>query len=137
MTGLERFSTMRRVNRKTAAWCSGLLIIVQMVMGPVAHPMSGFAAAADCEHAAAPVAPQMHGDCGDCPPAPDQSPGDSEKDHSGPHGHCKCACPCGHTPALAMVAFAAPKPAPPTDVASEPKGPTFSPPLFDFLRPPN
>jgi hypothetical protein len=133
MTGLERLSTMRRVNRKTAAWCSGLLIIVQMVMGPVAHPMSAFAGAADCEHAT----PQMHDDCGDCPPAARESPGDSEQDHSSTQGHCKCACPCGHTPALATVTFAVPKPVPPADVASEPKGPTFSPPLFDFLRPPN
>ena len=137
MTGLESFSTMRRVNRKTAAWCSGLLIIVQMVMGPVAHPMSGFAGAADCEHAAAPVAPQVHGDCGDCPPATHESPGDSRQDHSSTQGHYTCACPCGHTPALATVTFAVPKPVPPADVASELKGPTFSPPLFDFLRPPN
>ena len=137
MTGLERFSTMRRVNRKNAAWCSGLLIIVQMVMGPVAHPMSGFAGAADCEHAAAPVAPPMHGDWGDCPPAAHESPGDSRHDHSSTQGHYTCACPCGHTPALATVTFAVPKPVPPADVASEPKGPTFSPPLFDFLRPPN
>ena len=122
---------MHRVNRKTAAWCSGLLIIMQMVTGPVAHPMSGFAGDADCEHAAAPVAPQMHGDCGDCPPAARESPEDSRQDHY------KCACPCGHTPALATVAFAVPKPIPPADVASEPKGPTFSPPLYDFLRPPN
>jgi hypothetical protein len=137
MTGQVRFSTMRRVNRKTAAWCSGLLIIVQMVMGPVAHPMSGFAGAADCEHAATSNTPQLAGDCGDCPPAPGQSPGGSPQDHSGTHGHYKCTCPCGHTPALATVAFAALKPVPPADVASEPKGPTFSPPLFDFLRPPN
>jgi hypothetical protein len=137
MTGQERLSTMRRVNRKTAAWCSGLLVIVQMVMGPVAHPMSGFAGAADCDHAAAHAAPQMQGDCGDCPTAAHDSPGDSRQDHSSTHGHYKCTCPCGHTPALATVAFAVPKPDLPADVASEPKGPTFSPPLFDFLRPPN
>jgi hypothetical protein len=131
------FSTMRPVNRKTAAWCSGFLIIVQMLMGPIAHPMSGFAGAADCEHATVPGTPQVDGDCGDCPPAPGQSPGGSQQDHSGTHGHYQCVCPCGHTPALASVAFAVRKPAPPADVASEPKGPTFSPPLFDFLRPPN
>jgi len=95
---------MRRVNRKTAAWCSGLLVIVQMVTGPVAHPMSGFIGGADCEHAAALGTPQIGGDCADCPPAPDQSPAGSPQDHSG---------------------------------TSEPKGPTFSPPLFDVLRPPN
>ena len=128
---------IRRVNRKTAAWCSGLLIIVQMVMGPVAHPMSGFAGAADCEDAAAPVAHQLHGDCGDCAPAAHESPGDSRQDPSSTHCHYRCACPCGHTPALVTVTFAIPKPVPPADVASEPKGPTFSPPLFDFLRPPN
>jgi hypothetical protein len=137
MTGQERFSTMRRVNRKTAAWCSGLLIIVQMVMGPIAHPMSGYNGAADCEHAAVPVTPQVGGDCADCPPATDQAPGDSRQDHTGPHEHYRCACPCGHTPALATVALAVLKPAPPADVAGEPKGPTFSPPQFDFLRPPN
>jgi hypothetical protein len=104
MTGQKRFSTMRRVNPKTAAWCSGLLVIVQMVTGPVAHPMSGFIGGADCEHAAALGTPQIGGDCADCPPAPDQSPAGSPQDHSG---------------------------------TSEPKGPTFSPPLFDVLRPPN
>lgn len=137
MTGLERFHTMRRVNRKTAAWCSGLLIIVQMVMGPVAHPMSGFAGVADCEHAAAPVAPQLHGDCADCPPVPGQPAGGTQQDHSGSHGHYRCTCPCGHTPALATLVIVVRKPTPPADVASEPKGPTFAPPLFDFLRPPN
>jgi hypothetical protein len=137
MTGLERLSTMRHVNLKTAAWCSVLLIIVQMVMSPVAHPMSGFAGAADCEHAAAPVAQQMNGDCGDCPPAARESPGDSRQDHSTTQGHYACACPCGHTPALATATFAVPKPVPPVDVASEPMGPTFSAPLFDVLRPPN
>jgi hypothetical protein len=137
MTGQERFSTMRRVNRKTAAWCSGLLIIVQMVMGPIAHPMSGFAGAADCVHATVPGTPMANDDCGDCPPTQDESPGGSQQDHSSTHGHHKCACPCGHTPALSTVTFAVPKPVPPADVASEPKGPTFSPPLFDFLRPPN
>lgn len=132
-TGLERFSTMRRANRKTTAWCSGLLIILQMVMGPVSHPMSGSAGAADCEH----PAPQMHSDCGDCPPAARKSPEDSRQDHSSTHCHYQCACPCGHTPALATGTFAASKPIPPADVASEPKGPTFPPPLFDFLRPPD
>ena len=128
---------MRRVNRKTAAWCSGLLVIVQMVMGPLAHPMSGFTGAADCEHAAALGTPQAAGDCMDCPAAPDESPAGSQQDHSGTHSHYRCACPCGHTPALAAVAFAALEPVPPADVASDPKGPAFSPPLFDFLRPPN
>jgi hypothetical protein len=137
MTGLGRFSTMRRVNRNTAAWCSGLLIIVQMVTGPIAHPMSGLTEAADCAHAAIADVPQVDSDCGECPPTPHQPTGGSQQDHAGTHGHYRCVCPCGHTPALATATFAVPKPAPPADVASEPKGPTFSPPLFDFLRPPN
>ena len=137
MTGRDHLPTMRRVKRKTAAWCSSLLIVVQMVMGPVAHPMSGFAGAADCVHAVVATAPHVDSDCGECPPAPDQPASGSQQDHSGTHGHYRCACPCGHTPALATVTFAVPKPVPPADIASEPKGPTFSPPLFDFLRPPN
>ena len=128
---------MHRVNRKTAAWCSGLLIIVQMVMGPVAHPMSGFAGATDCVHATVPGTPIADDACGDCQPTQDESSGGSHQDDSSTHCHYKCACPCGHTPALSTVTFAVPKPVPAADVESEPKGPAFSPPLFDFLRPPN
>jgi hypothetical protein len=133
----ERLATMRRVNRKTAAWCSGLLIVVQMVTGPVAHSMPDFTDAGACQHAAAHGTPAMDGDCGDCPPAPDQSPAGSQHDRAGTHDHGKCPCPCGHTPALGTTTLAAPKPAPPAEVANEPKGPAFSAPLFDFLRPPN
>lgn len=128
---------MRRVNRKTAAWCSGLLIILQMVIGPVAHPMPGSVEDADCDHASQHGALQLDGDCGQCPSAPAESPAGSQHDHPTPHAFCKCACPCGHTPALATPAIAILKPSLPAEVPGEPKGPAFSPPLFDLLRPPN
>lgn len=137
MTGSERFATMRRVNRRTAAWCSGLLVIVQMVTGPVAHPMPGPMQAADCQHAVAPGTPHGDADCGDCPSAADHFPAGSKPDQPTTRTHCACACPCGHTPLLASPTVPVLKPALPADVRSEPKGPTFSPPLFDFLRPPN
>ena len=137
MTGQERSSTICRVNRRTSAWCSGLLIIVQMMTAPVAHPLSGGAAIADSGQAAASLASQGRGDGGHCPPAAHESSGDGRQDHTRANGHDKCACPCGHTPALATATFAALKPVPPADAAGELKGPTFTPPRSDILRPPN
>jgi hypothetical protein len=128
---------MPAVNRKTAAWCSSLLIIVQMVVGPLAHPMSDPAATDDCGPATYAGRAQSNGDCGDCPAASDHAAAGSQHDQPPKHSDCRCSCPCGHTPALAMPSLAVMQPALPEALAGEPKGPTFTPPLYDFLRPPN
>jgi hypothetical protein len=128
---------MPAVNRKTAAWCSALLVIVQMVVGPVAHPMSNSAATGDCGRAAYASTAHSDGDCAGCPAAPDDAPAGSQHAQPAQHSDCKCACPCGHTPALAMPSLTIMRPALPEALEGEPKGPTFSPPLYDFLRPPN
>lgn len=125
------------MNRKAAAWCSALLIIVQMVVGPVAHPMPAAAAMDDCDSTVPAGAPSTGDDCGNCPSAPHHEPGDSGHDQPAQLSDCNCACPCGHTPALAMPVLPMTRPPLPEALASEPKGPAFSPPLFDFLRPPN
>jgi hypothetical protein len=128
---------MPAVNRKTAAWCSSLLIIVQMAVGPVAHPMSNSAATDDCGRATHAGTAQSDGHCEDRLASPDRGPAGSQHEQPAKHSDCKCACPCGHTPALAMPSLAVIRPALPEALAGEPKGPTFAPPLYDFLRPPN
>lgn len=128
---------MPAVNRKTAAWCSSLLIIVQMVVGPVAHPLPNPAATDDCGRVASAGTAPSDGDCEDCRAAPDHVPTGSQHEQPAKHSDCSCACPCGHTPALAMPSLAVMRPALPEALAGEPKGPTFTPPLYDFLRPPN
>lgn len=128
---------MPAVNRKTAALCSSLLIIVQMVVGPVAHPMSSGTATDDCEPATFPGSARTDGHCEDCLAAPDNSAAGAQHERPAKHSDCRCSCPCGHTPALAMPGLAVMRPALPEALSGEPKGPAFSPPLYDFLRPPN
>ena len=128
---------MTAVNRKTAAWCSALLVVVQMVVGPVAHPMPGATAMDDCGQVTHADTPQSDGDCQDRHAAPDHAPAGSQHDQPAKHSSCRCACPCGHTPALAMPSLEVMQPALPEALAGEPKGPTFTPPLYEFLRPPN
>lgn len=111
---------MPALNRKTAAWCSSLLIIVQMVVGPVAHPMA-----------------PSDGIRSDCLAAPDHVSTGTQHEQPARHSDCSCACPCGHTPALAMPNLAVMRPSLPEALAGEPKGPAFAPPLYELLRPPN
>lgn len=132
-----RYPTMPATIRKTAAWCSALLVIAQMVVGPVAHPMSIATETDLCGQVTSADAAHADGDCGDCGAAPDHAPAGSEHEQPAKHFGCKCACPCGHTPALAMPNLVVMRPALPEALAGEPKGPTFTPPLYDFLRPPN
>jgi hypothetical protein len=120
------------MNRKAAAWCCALLIIVQMVVGPVAHPMPAGLAMDECEAAA-----HAGDDCADRPSDTRHDADDPGHNHPLQPSGCSCACPCGHTPALAMPVMPVSRPALPEALASEPKGPAFAPPLFDFLRPPN
>lgn len=128
---------MPAINRKTAAWCSALLVIVQTVVGPVAHPMSNAAATDDCGQVTLSDTAHSGDDCGDCRTAPGHAPTDSQHEQPSKHSGCKCACPCGHTPALSLPGLAVIQPTLPEALAGEPKGPTFTPPLYDFLRPPN
>lgn len=123
---------------KTAAACSALLVVAQLVVGPVAHPMSIATATEPCDDVAAPaVASHADRDCGDWRAAPDHDPAGSQHEHSAKHPGCSCACPCGHTPALAMPNLVVIQTALPEALAGEPKGPAFTPPLYELLRPPN
>lgn len=133
----NRAPTMPAPKRKTAAWCSALLAVVQLVVGPVAHPASTAAATDDCGQHTYAGAAHTGDDCTGCPAAIDHAAGDSQHGQPARHSACKCSCPCGHTPALAMPSLAVMPPALPEALASEPKGPAFTPPLYDFLRPPN
>jgi hypothetical protein len=129
---------VRRTNRPTTAWLSAFLIILQMVMGPVAHPISPGTGSGDCGHGTPHASPQDHGDDPDCRGTHDHAP--SAARHDGARDgaeHARCPCPCSHTPALAMPTIVAPQPAPPEGVDGVLKGPAFSPPLFELLRPPN
>jgi len=123
------------MNRRTAAWLASVLIVLQMVLGPVAHPMTGAVGAVHCTHAAGSAA-CGGGDCGNCPSGSDHAPG-PHHGHDGATSHARCSCPCAHTPALSIASFTLARPDVPVALACEPKGPAFSPPLFDFLRPPN
>lgn len=125
------------MNRKTAAWTSALLIILQMVTGPVAHPMPGPPVTQDREPATYTGTAHSQDECLDGATAPDHSSTGSQHDQPAKHSGCQCTCPCGHTPALAMPTLSVARPALPEVVAVEPRGPAFTPPLYDFLRPPN
>jgi hypothetical protein len=128
---------MPAVNRKTAAWCTALLVIVQTVVGPVAHPMTIATATDHCRQVSRADTAHSDGDCDDCHAVPDDARAGPQHQQPTRHSDCRCACPCGHTPALAMPNLDVMRPALPEALAGEPKGPAFTPPLHDFFRPPN
>lgn len=128
---------MPAVNRKTAAWCTALLVVVQTVVGPAAHPMTIATATDDCRQVSWADAAHSDGDCDDCRAVPDDARADPQHQQPTRHSDCRCACPCGHTPALAMPNRDVMRPALPEALAGEPKGPAFTPPLYDLFRPPN
>jgi hypothetical protein len=128
---------MRRVNLKFAAWCSALLVIAQLTTGPVAHALSDAMSCIGCTHVAAAGSPPVEDACADCPEAADQSPAGSHHDHRGGSCHCHCAQTGTHTPAAATLNLVALLPAEPEALSGEPKGPAFSAPQYEFLRPPN
>jgi hypothetical protein len=93
---------MPAVNRKTAAWCTALLVIVQTVVGPVAHPMTIATATDHCRQVSRADTAHSDGDCDDCHAVPDDARAGPQHQQPTRHSDCRCACPCGHTPALAM-----------------------------------
>lgn len=128
---------MRGVKRKVSAWLAGLAIIVQMVVGPVAHPMPEGLGPDGCDHATEAVTRWAGDNHEDAPAGANHCPDGSQHGHAGRLAHAGCVCPCAHTPALAMAGMLAEAPALPTEVLTDLKGPAYAAPLFDFLRPPN
>lgn len=137
MTRRVAACTIRRVNRKAAAWCSALLVIAQLVTGPIANALSDAMGCIGCTHAATSGSPQAGDGCTDCPDASDDAPAGSHDDHRRGSCHCHCAQAGTHTPAVTTPTFVALLPAEPEALCGEPKGPAFSSPDFEFLRPPN
>lgn len=127
---------MRAMQRRTSAWLACLLILGQMMIGPLAHSMSGATMAGHCTHAAG-MTDCAGDDCGMCPGTHGHAPPATQHGHSGALAHARCSCPCATTPALATTHFVATRPWVPVTLPGELQGPAFSPPIFDFLRPPN
>ncbi|HEX7374940.1 MAG TPA: hypothetical protein VF277_08190 [Steroidobacteraceae bacterium] len=124
------------MKRRIGAWLACLLVIAQMTIGPVAHPMDDAGSAGPCSHATG-TAACGDGDCGHCPLGTNHTAPGPHHGHGGAPSHARCANPCGHTPALATASFLPLRASAPLAWADDPPGSSRDSPLFDFLRPPN
>jgi hypothetical protein len=129
--------TIRRVKRRVAAWCSALLVIVQLTTGPIAHALSESLGCIGCTHATAGHSPTVDDGCADCPETSDGGPTGSGHHHGKGSCHCHCSQTGTHTPAMTPTNVVTVLPAGPESPGGEPTGPAFAAPLFDLLRPPN
>jgi len=126
---------MRTVNPKVVACVCALLIIFQMAAGPVSLAFAGSAADTGCDHAGTVHAWHEDEDCGDHSQARDDS--ESSQHHSGSMGQCHCVHSVSQTLVVSSLMIVAALPAETEAFASVLRGPAYSAPLFEFLRPPN
>lgn len=127
---------MPRMKRRTGAWLACFLVLAQMTIGPVAHPMNDPGAVGPCSHALD-NATCGDEDCGRCPPGTNHTHGAPLHGHGGAPSHARCSCPCAQTPALVTTGILPSQASLPLAWDDDPSGPSLEAPHFDFLRPPN
>lgn len=114
---------------------AALLVIVQMVMGPFAYAIAGGLLADECAHAGT-VHP-WHADdgCGE----PSAGSGGGGSTHSRPHvtHQCHCVHAVSLVPIVGNPYFVVSIAAATEAVSGRLRGPAYSAPLFELLRPPN
>lgn len=137
--GMHSATVHRMIRRPASLFLVSALVMIQLLVGAFAQ--------------AAPLALSDAGCVGDWPAQPAaytllQSDDHSQLPAGAHHGsngtsqhhagtHVVCRCGCAHTPAMGVSRLVTLNPSPPADAASDLAVPTFDPPHFDFLRPPN
>lgn len=127
----------RMIDRPTSSLLATLLIVVQLLVGPLATAASTIGG--DCDPAGQMTHATTSGlmNCGDCPDGRATAPSDSSSGDHHCRDHAACTCTCAHTPALGAIRLVLASPTPPEGAVSDLAAPAFDSPLFDFLRPPN
>lgn len=123
------------MNRKAVAWCSALLIVLQMVIIPVVSAISGTAGHQGCDHGD--VVHAWHADDDCCDTLQSQHCPGSKQNHSRHTGHCGCVHTGPQTQAVASSLALFTSITQSQALASEPQGPAFSAPVLELLRPPD
>ena len=122
------------MNRRLVGRIAALLVICQMVMGPFAYAFVGGPVAGGCAHAGT-VHP-WHADdgCGE----PRNAGGGASTHH---HPHATHQCHCVHAVSLVPIVgspYCVVSVATTADaITGRLRGPAYSAPLFELLRPPN
>ncbi len=115
--------------------CSALLIVLQMVIVPVVSAISGTAQHKCCDHGGVVHVGQADDDCGGTSQS-QHCPG-SKQNHSRHTGRCSCVHMGMQMQAVASSLAIFTPIAQSETLASEPKGPAFSAPVLELLRPPD
>jgi hypothetical protein len=125
------------IGRPTSSLFATLLIVVQLLVGPLANAAPTTGGGCDPTGQTTHTTSKGMVDCGDCPDG--QAPASSNS--SGGDHHCRnhaaCTCSCVHMPALGAIRLMIASPTPPESAVGALAVSTFDRPLFDFLRPPN
>ncbi len=133
-------ATVHRMGRRPASLLLvSVLVLIQLLVGAFAQ--------------GAPLAMGDAGCVGDWPAHPTTDTGTHSGSHlqlpagahhgsngAGQHHagtHVVCRCGCAHTPAMGVSRLVMLNASPPVDAVCAIAVPTFDPPLFEFLRPPN
>jgi len=137
--GVRGVMLRRMIGRRASPFLASILLLAQLVAGPLTHAEPIMPIGGDC----GPVAAASHtatdamAGCADCPDERSSARSGSHPDGHHCRAHAACSCPCAHTPALAATRMLVLKPSAPDAVDGVLTAGTFDPPLFDFLRPPN
>jgi len=127
---------MRPVKRNLVTGVSALLIIFQVLVVPIAQALTDGLGCTGCDETGTVATSHTDHACGDHSAAPDGATDGSQQHHSGTVGHCHCVHGSTFGQALATSMTIVRLPVQAESLAGEPKGPAFSAPLFEFLRPP-
>ena len=124
------------MKRNLVAGVLALLVIIQMLAVPLAWAAASHLECLGCDDSGTASTSHPDHDCSDHHPAPDGASDGSRQHHPGTAGHCNCGHASAHGQAVAMPVTVVLLPVQPEALSGEPKGPAFSAPLFEFLRPP-
>jgi hypothetical protein len=133
-------ATVHRMGRRPASLLLvSVLVVIQLLVGAFAQPAPLAMGDAGCvgdwpAHPAADTRMQS-GDHSQLPAGGHRESNGAGQHHAGTHVVCRCGC--AHTPAMGVSRLVMPNSSPPVDAVSAIAVPTFDPPLFEFLRPPN
>ena len=123
------------MGRVARIWCLILLVISQMVSGPLASATGGTVEHDGCDHGTTVHAWHATDECGDC----EQTQGGT-RSHDHPadsNGRCHCVHVGIQTQSTARLMTIVTLSMQSALLAGEPKDSAHPAPVFEFLRPPN
>ena len=127
------------IRRPASLFLVSALVVIQLLVGAFAQAAPLAMGDTGCvgdwpAHPAADTRMQS-GDHAQLPAGEHHGSNDSGQHHATKHVVCRCGC--AHTPAMGVSRLVMLNASPPVDAVCAIAVPTFDPPLFEFLRPPN